>query len=271
LLHSLRDVTATVDSIPLIASSVMSKKIASGADAIVLDVKTGSGAFMKELDDARLLAKSMVAIGKLMGRNTTAVISDMNQPLGYAIGNMLEVREAIETLKGKGPEDLTELCLELGSHMAVLGGIAGDFETGRQMLMHSIESGKALETFRLFLESQGGNGEVIEHPEIMPQPKFKQELKAERTGYIESMQAEEIGHAAMLLGAGRETKASVIDLAAGIQLHKKTGDAIKTGEPLLTIYTNKPDWSAVSKQLLEAIKISPKKPSIPSLIHEIIQ
>jgi len=271
LLYSLRDVTATVDSIPLIASSVMSKKIASGADAIVLDVKTGSGAFMKELDDARQLAKSMVAIGQLMGRNTAAVISDMSQPLGYAIGNALEVREAIETLKGKGPEDLTELCLELGSHMAVLGGVATDLKTGRQLLTHSIESGKALDTFRLFLESQGGNGKVIDNPDFMPQPKFKYELKAESSGYIESMQAEEIGHAAMLLGAGRETKASVIDLAAGIQLHKKAGDAIEKGQPLLTIHTNKPDWSTVAEQLLKAIKISPKKSSISPLIHEVIQ
>jgi len=264
-------VTATVDSIPLIASSIMSKKIAAGADAIVLDVKTGSGAFMKDLDGARRLAEAMVSIGGLVGRKTTALISDMSQPLGLAIGNALEVKEAIATLKGEGPKDLTELCLELGSQMAVLAGVATDRAAARGLLEQAIADGAALLKFKSFIESQGGNGLAVDDPELLPEAAFHIELPAWQTGYITSMAAQEIGHAAMLLGAGRETKESVIDLAAGILLHKKTGDSVQAGEPILTIHTNKEEAGHVLERLQKAIVLSAEKPAVPPLIYEIIE
>lgn len=271
LLYSLRDVTATVDSIPLIASSVMSKKIASGADAIVLDVKTGSGAFMREFADAERLAEAMVDIGKHMRRNTAAIISDMNEPLGRAIGNALEVVEAMDVLRGEGPDDLTELCLELGSHMAVFAKVAETPEEARNLLKEAIANGRALEAFRLFVESQGGDGRVIDQPDILPQAHYVIELKAPRAGFIANMHAEKIGNAAMKLGAGRETKESIIDLAAGLMLHKKTGDMVEQGETLLTIHTNLPEIEEVMTQLLNAITISEAKPAKRPLIHKIIR
>src|SRR5690625_1877819 len=269
-IYSLRDVTATVSSIPLIASSIMSKKIASGANAIVLDVKTGAGAFMKNLEDAEELAHAMVSIGNRVGRKTMAVISDMSQPLGEAIGNALEIKEAIETLKGEGPEDLTELCLTLGSQMAVLGGEIETIEEARKQLKESISSGKALEYFKTMIESQGGNSGVVDNLEQLPQSKYQVELPALSSGYVSNMIADDIGVAASMLGAGRTTKDSVIDLAVGVVLHKKVGDKVEKNESLLTIYSNNQDIQTVKDKLYSSIQISDKAVASPTLIYETI-
>lgn len=220
-LYGLRDVTGTVNSIPLIASSIMSKKIAAGADAIVLDVKTGAGAFMKTLEDSELLAHAMVKIGNNVGRNTMAIISDMSQPLGRAIGNGLEVKEAIETLRGEGPEDLTELVLTLGSQMVVLAKKAENLDEAREKLQEVIQNGKALEKFKVFLENQGGDGSVVDDVSKLPQAQHTFEVKAKKSGYVSNIVADEIGVASMLLGAGRATKDDIIDLAVGLVLNKK--------------------------------------------------
>lgn len=270
VIYSLRDVTATVNSIPLIASSIMSKKIASGADAIVLDVKTGSGAFMKNLADAEKLAKAMVTIGNKVGRKTMAVISDMNQPLGNAIGNALEINEAIQTLQGKGPEDLTELCLTLGSQMVVLANKADSIEEARHKLKESLANGQALEQFKTFLESQGGNSDVVENPALLPQATYKIDVLAEEDGRVMSMNANELGVAALMLGAGRATKESTIDLSVGIVLHKKVGDSVQAGESLLTIHTNREEIDDVKQKIIENIHISTSKVDIPILIHQTI-
>jgi pyrimidine-nucleoside phosphorylase len=267
-LYALRDVTATVDSIPMIASSIMSKKIAAGADAIVLDVKTGAGAFMKSLDDSRKLAKAMVQIGNNVGRRTMAIISDMSQPLGYAIGNALEVKEAIDTLKGEGPEDLTELCLTLGSHMVYLAKKAESLTEARELLEKAIKDGSALNTFKLFLESQGGDASVVDHPENLPQAKYMIELEAKADGYVKEMVADEIGTAAMLLGAGRATKESTIDLAVGLVLRKKIGDQVKKGDSIVTIYSNFENVEEVKQKLYENIIISTESTPAPTLIYE---
>ncbi|MFY4775902.1 pyrimidine-nucleoside phosphorylase [Metabacillus sp. RGM 3146] len=269
-LYSLRDVTATVNSIPLIASSIMSKKIAAGADAIVLDVKTGAGAFMKDLDDAKELAGAMVSIGNAVGRKTMAVISDMSQPLGYAIGNALEVKEAIDTLRGEGPEDLLDLCLELGSYMVYLAEKASSLEKAREMLQEAIESGKALDAFKVFLSAQGGDGSVVDHPEKLPQAKFKIELEAKEEGYVSEIVADAVGTAAMWLGAGRETKESVIDLAVGLMLNKKIGDKVEKGDSLVTIYSNQENIESVKEKLYESIKLSFEEVKAPKLIHATI-
>lgn len=255
-IYGLRDVTATVNSIPLIASSIMSKKIASGADAIVLDVKTGAGAFMKDLDDAKELATAMVTIGNKVGRNTMAVISDMSQPLGNAIGNALEVKEAIETLQGNGPEDLTELCLTLGSQMVVLAKQAATIKEARAKLEENLHNGKALQQFKIFLNSQGGDASVVDQPESLPQATYQIELPAKSSGKVAEIIADDIGTAAMMLGAGRATKDAVIDLAVGIVLHKKIGDEVKEGESLLTIHTNSEDVDEVKDKLYRSISIS---------------
>lgn len=269
-LYALRDVTGTVNSIPLIASSIMSKKIAAGADCIVLDVKVGSGAFMKNVADAKELAETMVEIGNSVGRKTMAVISDMDQPLGFAIGNALEVKEAIATLKGTGPQDLTELCLTLGSQMVYLAKKAESVDEARQMLISAIQSGKALEKMKSFITSQGGDATCIDDLEKLPQAKYKIELPAKASGWIEKMMADKIGLAAMQLGAGRETKESKIDLAVGIVLNKKVGDPIEQGESILTIYSNSENIEEVKNLLYHSIKISHSKISPPPLIHEII-
>ncbi|MEW9111034.1 MAG: pyrimidine-nucleoside phosphorylase [Cytobacillus gottheilii] len=266
-LYALRDVTATVDSIPLIASSIMSKKIAAGADAIVLDVKTGAGAFMKTLEDSKELASAMVRIGNNVDRNTMAVISDMSQPLGFAIGNALEVKEAIDTLKGEGPEDLTELCLTLGSHMVVLAKKAATVEEAREKLQQVINDGSALETFKTFLSSQGGDASVVDQPEKLPQAKYQFELEAKEDGFVSEIVADEIGTAAMLLGAGRATKESTIDLAVGLMLRKKIGDEVKKGDSLVTIYSNFEDVSEVKEKLYANIMLTSEKVSAPVLIH----
>ncbi|WP_179392649.1 pyrimidine-nucleoside phosphorylase [Sporosarcina sp. JAI121] len=269
-LYSLRDVTATVDSIPLIASSIMSKKIAAGADAIVLDVKTGDGAFMKTEEDAKALAHSMVAIGKQVGRNTMAVISDMSQPLGFAIGNSLEVIEAIETLKGKGPEDLTELCLVLGSKMIVAGGKANSIDEARGMLKAVIADGSALELFGKLITAQGGNGEIIHDISLLPTAKYQIEVPALSSGYVTKMEADDIGVAAMLLGAGRATKDDEIDLAVGIVLTKKIGDAVQEGEPLAIIHSNRENVEQSMSLIQKHISIGKEAVEGPRLIGEMI-
>ncbi len=268
-LYALRDVTGTVNSIPLIASSIMSKKIAAGADAIVLDVKTGSGAFMKTLEDAEQLAHAMVSIGNHVGRKTMAIISDMSQPLGNAIGNALELREAIETLNGHGPEDLTELVLTLGSQMVVLGQQADTLEEARRKLKQAIQDGTALAKFKQFIANQGGDSHIVDHPELLPQAQYKIELPAQKTGTITEMIANDIGIASMMLDAGRQTKEDTIDLGVGIVLNKKVGDTVKEGEPLLTIYSNQPDIFDVKAKLYDSIAIQDTGHK-PTLIHKII-
>ena len=268
-LYALRDVTGTVNSIPLIASSIMSKKIAAGADAIVLDVKTGSGAFMKTLDDAEALAHAMVRIGNNVGRNTMAIISDMSQPLGNAIGNALELKEAIATLKGNGPKDLTELVLTLGSQMVVLAEQATSLDEARQMLIDAIKTGKALNKFKTFLSNQGGDDSIVDSPEKLPSAKYQVEFKAKKDGYITEIIANETGVASMMLGAGRQTKEDVIDLGVGIVLNKKVGEHVEKGENILTIHTNTKEIDDILYKLDNSITIE-SKGEAPTLIHKII-
>ena len=268
-LYALRDVTATVDSIPLIASSIMSKKIAAGADAIVLDVTTGDGAFMKNIEDARRLAKTMTSIGKLANRQTIAVISDMSEPLGEAIGNSLEVVEAIETLQGNGPEDLIEMCYVLGSQMVVLAKKADSVEEARLMLQEALTSGKALEKFKEMIQNQGGDIRVVEKPELLLTARYQVELPAKSAGLVSKIVANELGIAAMMLGAGRKTKEDAIDHAVGLKLHKKIGDSVQEGESLLTIYSNTEDLSQVVELLYQNIEISDSAKK-PILVHDII-
>ncbi|MEX1030944.1 MAG: pyrimidine-nucleoside phosphorylase [Paenibacillaceae bacterium] len=272
-LYALRDVTATVESIPLIASSIMSKKIATGADAIVLDVKTGAGAFMKTMDDSIELAKAMVAIGSEVGRETIAIISSMDQPLGLAIGNTLEVKEAIETLSGQGPEDLRELCLVLGAYMLLLGQKADSYEAAREQLDQLIDNGQALHKFKELIEAQGGRTDVIAQPTLLPQAAHCTLVSSDHDGWIASIEAEEIGKAAMMLGAGRETKESQIDLSAGIVLRGKVGDKVKAGETLLELHYND-DHRSVVEDVIEQVKAaysfaaSPTNP--PPLIYAVV-
>ncbi|MGN5883418.1 pyrimidine-nucleoside phosphorylase [Staphylococcus simulans] len=268
-IYALRDVTGTVNSIPLIASSIMSKKIAAGADTIVLDVKTGNGAFMKTLEDAKALAHAMVKIGNHVGRQTMAIISDMSQPLGNAIGNALELQEAIDTLRGKGPEDLTELVMTLGSQMVVLGGKAETLDEARTLLKEAIDSGAALDKFRIFLQNQGGNPEVVDNPELLPQAKYHIELPAKSSGVVTEIVANEMGIASMMLGAGRQTKDDDIDLSVGLMLHKKVGDKVSEGESLMTIYSNNEDIDDVKAKLYDNITIA-QSGETPTLIHTVI-
>ncbi|MCM3738808.1 pyrimidine-nucleoside phosphorylase [Oceanobacillus luteolus] len=269
-LYSLRDVTATVNAIPLIASSIMSKKIAAGSDAIVLDVKTGAGAFMKELDDARALAKSMVKIGNQLNRNTKAVISDMSQPLGFAIGNALEVKEAIDTLKGAGPKDLTELCLVLGSQMLVAAKRTDTLDEARQILSDNLKNGKAISVFETFLKSQGGDSSVVHNSDLLPKAALQVDLPSKSSGYVSKITANELGTAAMMLGAGRQTKESEIDLAVGLVLNKKVGDFVEKGETLLTIHSNSEDLDAIKENIYQSIKVDENKVEPPKLIYELI-
>ncbi|PRP55130.1 pyrimidine-nucleoside phosphorylase [Bacillus halotolerans] len=268
-LYALRDVTGTVNSIPLIASSIMSKKIAAGADAIVLDVKTGAGAFMKTEEDAAELAKAMVRIGNKVGRQTMAVISDMSQPLGFAIGNALEVKEAIDTLKGEGPEDLHELVLTLGSQMVVLAKKAGTLDEARAKLEEVMKNGKALEKFKDFLKNQGGDSSIVDDPSKLPQAAYHIDVPAKEAGVISEIVADEIGVAAMLLGAGRATKEDEIDLAVGIMLRKKVGDKVEKGEPLVTLYANRENVDEVIAKVYDNIRIAAEAQA-PKLIHTLI-
>ncbi|MFD2672832.1 pyrimidine-nucleoside phosphorylase [Marinicrinis sediminis] len=270
-LYALRDVTATVNSIPLIASSIMSKKIASGADAIVLDVKVGSGAFMKSLEDARKLATTMVQIGKHLGRRTVAVLSDMNQPLGHEIGNANEVVEAMQVLTGMGEARLTEISLTLASHMAVLGGAFDDLEQARQELTAKLKNGQALATFRTFIEAQGGNPDIVDRHELLPQAKHHLEVRSEKEGYVSAMDAESIGIAAMLLGAGRETKEDRIDYAAGISIHKKVGDFVKAGDLLVELHTNREQAARAEEMARSAYEFVDSPVEVKPMIYEIIE
>ena len=238
-LYALRDVTATVDSIPLIASSIMSKKLAAGSDCILLDVKTGSGAFMKTLDDSIKLAQTMVNIGEGAGRRTVALITDMDTPLGYGIGNSIEVMESMDVLKGHGPADLTEVSLQLASNMLYLVG-KGTPEECRKMAEKSIEDGTAFETFCTMVRAQGGDDSVLRDYDKFQKAPYTYDIVAEESGYIEKQNAEEVGEVSVVLGAGRETKDSAIDFSAGIILHKKYGDKVEKGEALATLYTSKP-------------------------------
>ena len=271
-LYALRDVTATVDNMSLIASSIMSKKIASGADGIVLDVKVGDGAFMKTREDAIALAKEMVDIGKHVGRETIAVISDMDQPLGYAVGNSLEVIEAIETLKGKGPNDLLELALTIGSNMLIIAKKTSDFEEGKKMLLKTIEDGSAIKKFKEFVKAQGGNEKMIDDTSLFPKAEIELEVKALKDGIISKIEAEAVGITAMELGAGRAEKDSVIDLSVGIVFSKKRGDKVKAGESLATIYANsKEKADKAAEKLLSEIIISDSYTENIPLIYDVIK
>ena len=237
-LYSLRDVTGTVQSIPLIASSIMCKKLAAGAQAIVLDVKTGLGAFMQSLDEARTLANLMTDIGKLAGREVVALLSDMNQPLGFAVGNSLEVIEAIEMLKGGGPEDFREHCLHVCAHMLVLGRRAKSLEDARKMAETSVTDGSALAKFRLLVEAQGGDVSYVDDVSRFPRAKFIEVVESPRSGFVSQIHARSVGEAAVTLGAGRAKKSDPIDHAVGFVIHKKVGDQVEKGEPLFTVHAN---------------------------------
>lgn len=269
-LYALRDVTSTVSSIPLIASSIMSKKIAAGADAIVLDVKTGDGAFMKTVEDSVKLAETMVKIGNNVGRKTMAIISDMSEPLGFAIGNALEVKEGIDLLKGKGPSDLLELCYTLGSYMVYLGGKAESPEEARKKLVEVVENGEALKVFKQFIAAQGGNPQVVDDESLLPKALYEINVLAKKAGYIEKIEADDIGICAMLLGAGRATKESTIDLSVGIVLNKKVGDKVAEGDVLCTVHSNKENVQDVIEKIYEHIHISENEVKKPILIKEII-
>lgn len=271
-LYALRDVTATVDNMSLIASSIMSKKLASGADAIVLDVKTGSGAFMKKEEDALALAREMTGLGKHAGRNTIAVISDMDQPLGYAIGNALEVKEAIDTLKGNGPEDFVELCMTLGSCMIIAGDKADSEEEARAMLDTVIRDGTALKKLADFIEAQGGDSAAVYDTSLLPTASIIEEIPSEKEGYIEKIICDEIGVCSLILGGGRETKESDIDLSVGLILHKKVGDYVKKGEALATIHANdREKLETAKRRFLDAYKIGSAPVSRPKLIKAILK
>ncbi len=269
-LYALRDVTATVDSLPLIASSIMSKKLAAGAKTIVLDVKCGSGAFMKTPEAASELAEEMVRIGTDCGRNMSAVITNMDIPLGFNIGNALEVKEAIDVLKGKGPEDLKEVCLALASRIVALSKNIST-EEAEKLTNDALNSEKALSKFTEWISSQGGNAKWIENPALFPVSQYKYEITAQSDGYISQMDAEKIGICAVILGAGRENKESAIDMSAGIVLKKKTGDEVKKGEAIAVLYTN--NNAAIPQaeaKYLEAVDITKASPKTKPLVFKII-
>lgn len=271
-LYALRDVTATVDNISLITASIMSKKLAIESDGIILDVKVGSGAFMKNIDDAIELAKEMVEIGNLYGRKTIALVTNMDEPLGKAVGNALEIKEAIDTLKGNGPEDLYELTLVLGSKLLVLAGKANNEQDGRKMLIEVVNNGKALEKLKELVENQGGDVNYIDNPDLLPKAKYVIEVKSTKEGHVKSINAEDVGKCALALGAGRETKESQIDLAAGIVLNKKVDDKVEIGEILAYIHGN--DISKVEEvkhRLLEIFVIGDKNNEAKKLIYKEIQ
>jgi pyrimidine-nucleoside phosphorylase len=269
-IYALRDVTATVDSIPLIASSIMSKKIASGADAIVLDVKIGSGAFMKTVEDARVLAQTMVSIGKNLGRHTIAMITDMEQPLGREIGNANEVRESMDVLRGIGDKDLTEVAISVAAYMALLGKVYSSFEEAHAAVKEIINNGKALDTFRIFIANQGGNPDIVDHPELLPTAAHHIEVMAQTAGFVQQIEAEQIGIAAMLLGAGRAKKEDQIDYSVGITLNKKIGDAVQSGESICTLHANRENVQDVIDLIHGAYVIADAKPAPVQLIYDVI-
>lgn len=270
-MYALRDVTATVDNISLIAASIMCKKLASGANAILLDVKTGDGAFMKTLDDSFELAKAMVDIGCGMGRETIGMITDMDEPLGFSVGNSLEVIEAIETLKGNGPKDFVLLCETLGAYMLVLSKVADDFEEGVQKIREAISSGSALDKLRVFIENQGGDKKVVDDYSLLPQANNIVEVKSPKSGYINKIEAEEVGMSAMILGAGRETKEDTLDMSAGIVLEKKVGDYVHEGDILAYIYYNKEDkFESARERFINSYEIVEEKVEPRKLIYGVV-
>ena len=272
LLYALRDVTATVDSIPLIAASVMSKKLAAGSDKIVLDVTTGSGAFMKNTRDAKKLAKHMVAIGNHAGKETVAILTGMEEPLGFAIGNNMEVKEAIEVLKGDGPEDVKEVSVAIAGMMLSLGLENVSHSQGKRMAKKALSSGQAFEKFKEMVQAQGGDIRYVEHPEFFERDAFEGEVLAAEDGFLSGMDTEKIGVAAGLLGAGRETKDSVIDMSAGIYLEKKIGDTVKKGEPIAICYAGTKEKLNRGMAMFESsIRYSKEAPRIPKLIVDIIR
>lgn len=269
-IYALRDVTDTVDSIPLIASSIMSKKLASGTDALVIDVKTGAGAFMKTEDSAVKLAKALVAIGKQAGLKCEAVISDMNQPLGSKIGNTLEIEETLDLLKGKGPKDLLELVLKLGSRMVVMGQQAASLAEARAKLEQTIADGSALARFKAMIKAQHGDPNVVDDYSLMPHAKYQIEYPAQKGGVIAKLTADEIGMASMLMGGGRQKADDQLDYAVGIELHKKIGDSVQKGESIMTIWSNREDIDDVKELLDQAVAIK-ESAQQPTLIHETIE
>jgi pyrimidine-nucleoside phosphorylase len=272
-LYALRDVTGTVESPYLICSSIMSKKMAEGIDALVLDVKTGSGAFMKSEKDAAFLAELMVETGERMGKRTVALITDMDQPLGNMIGNALEVVEVVDVLRGGGPQDLRDLCLELAAWMLHLGGVSKTVAEGKKESAKLLASGKALDRFRQMVELQGGDPRVVDDPKGLPQARHSQQVLSAKDGYIDSLQCEQIGTACVILGGGRERKEDSVDPAVGIVLHRKVGDRVAAGEPIATIYYNSESRVARAQQLLEEscrISDSPLREKRP-LIHRVIE
>ncbi|MDQ7095824.1 pyrimidine-nucleoside phosphorylase [Desulfosporosinus sp. PR] len=270
-IYALRDVTATVDSIPLIASSIMSKKIASGADCIVLDVKVGSGAFMKSIAEAVELARTMVEIGKSLNKKTIAIVTDMSQPLGHEVGNANEVKEAIQILKGEGAEDETTIALTLASYMAILGGVFEDFATAYAELDRIIKSGRAVEKFKELVRIQGGNPEVIDNPNMLPQSKYHIEVRSSESGYVSAIDAEKIGLTAMLLGAGRAKKDDVIDFSAGVTMLKKVGDKVDKGDVLCILHTNSANAQEAIAICQRSYSFSTGEIKLSNYIHEIIQ
>jgi pyrimidine-nucleoside phosphorylase len=270
-LYALRDVTATVNDLSLISSSIMSKKIAAGADCILLDVKVGDGAFMKTHEEARELAKAMVEIGKNVGRTTVAIISDMDQPLGYAIGNALEVKEAIDTLQGKGPEDLLELCVEIGANMVLLAKKANTKQQAKEMLRQTIVNGSALSKFKEFIIAQGGSVLQIEDTALLPKAKYQVEVGSVRSGYVNKINTQNFGNIALELGAGRKTKEDVVDLGVGIVLKKKRGDKVEQGEVLAVIHANdETKIEQAKKEVIENYLITEEKGDVIPLIYEVI-
>jgi pyrimidine-nucleoside phosphorylase len=271
-LYGLRDVTGTVQSIPLIASSVMSKKIAAGAQAIVLDVKVGVGAFMENLEDARQLSKLMVAIGRLSGRKVIALLSDMNQPLGNAVGNALEVKEAIATLHGAGPADFREHCLTVASHLLVLGHKAAALDEARRMAEESLAQGRAWNAFHQLVAAQGGDVRYVDQPDLLPKASLIETVQADREGYLLGIHAREVGETSVELGAGRSKKTDPIDYAVGIEVHHKVGDFVRRGEALFTVHANRQDGLEAAKIRLLAAHQWSEQPCQPlPLFYGVIQ
>ncbi len=271
-IYSLRDTTATVESIPFITASIMSKKLAEGIDALVLDVKCGCGAFMKTEQDARRLADSLVRTGRRMNKRVLAMITDMNQPLGWSVGNSLEVIESIETLKGQGTGDFLGLCLELAAAMLLLGNAVTDLEEGQELARKLISSGVALEKFREMVEAQGGDPRCIDDFSLLPQAQWSEEVLAEQAGYVTAIDTQAVGLAAMHLGAGRRKLDTALDYSVGLQIKAKVGDYVEKGQPLCTIYYNKPDFLEVTKKrLLQSYELGQERRELSVMVKEIIE
>lgn len=269
-MYALRDVTATVPSIPLIVGSIISKKVAGGADAILLDVKVGSGAFMKTERDARRLADELTRVGRALGRRVECVMSDMDQPLGMAVGNSLEVREAVWTLRGEGPDALTELCVVLGAKMLVMGGVTAEEQVARERCTQAIADGSALAMFRRWISAQGGDPRIADDVGLLPLSSAVREVRARDSGFVTGFDSEGVGRSGMLLGAGRERKDDVIDLGAGLQLAVRVGDAVKPGSLLCTMYAASEDLlDSAEERFRESVRVSGSRVAPPPLFHEL--